>query len=324
MKIFLLLLIVPVTTCFAGVKESDIPYYQVTAEKKDLSLDKNTAKIIFHFEEHSGACLRGTVTYTVNGKNAPQPTLDSMGFYSRSIKPGKHKFVFSATNCNPIQTKAIEIKNQCVVSMLVHFHSNVIIYEADKPVIYLYPEKETEVSVKLDFKGEMDFSYPLYNNGWNVVAHPNGTIKSGAKEYGYLFYEGKIDSREIKTRYLEGSVVNSSELTCFLETSLTAIGLNTKEIADFVTYWAPRMLQNEKNYVRFMLTDEYDQVAKLEVMPKPDHVLRVYMLWQKADNNTPGNLKKQTFIPFKRGGFTVVEWGGSEVKDVFIPAIAPK
>ena len=34
-----------------------------------------------------------------------------------------------------------------------------------KPVIYLYPEKETEVSVNLDFSGKLTSTYPEYNGG---------------------------------------------------------------------------------------------------------------------------------------------------------------
>lgn len=45
-----------------------------------------------------------------------------------------------------------------------------------KPVIYLYPEETTEVSVLLDFNGELTTTYPAYDNGWRVVAEPDGTL----------------------------------------------------------------------------------------------------------------------------------------------------
>ncbi|MCL2670869.1 MAG: hypothetical protein FWF10_02405, partial [Clostridiales bacterium] len=37
-----------------------------------------------------------------------------------------------------------------------------------KPVIYLYPETPTEISVKLQYNGTLDCTYPAYDNGWNV------------------------------------------------------------------------------------------------------------------------------------------------------------
>ena len=57
---------------------------------------------------------------------------------------------------------------------------------------------------------------------------------------------------KIETNYSEASIIDRTDLLNFLETSLTAIGLNTKETADFITFWGPQMLRNEKNYVHFM------------------------------------------------------------------------
>ncbi|MBQ8827031.1 MAG: hypothetical protein IJ007_08060, partial [Oscillospiraceae bacterium] len=65
-----------------------------------------------------------------------------------------------------------------------HFYGD---YE--KPVIYLYPEKETEVSVKVNLKdGELTCTYPDHGDGWNVTAYPDGTLINSAdgREYSYL------------------------------------------------------------------------------------------------------------------------------------------
>ena len=45
-----------------------------------------------------------------------------------------------------------------------------------KPVIYLYPEEETTVSVQLDYTGQLTTTYPAYGDGWTVTAHPDGTL----------------------------------------------------------------------------------------------------------------------------------------------------
>ena len=44
-----------------------------------------------------------------------------------------------------------------------------------KPVIYLYPET-MEVTVKLNYNGEIICTYPIYNEGWTVIAHPDGKL----------------------------------------------------------------------------------------------------------------------------------------------------
>ena len=65
----------------------------------------------------------------------------------------------------------------------------------EKPVIYLYPTEEIEVTVKLDFKGKLNFIYPNFNSeldAWYIEAHPDGTLINIAdgKEYPYLFWDG--------------------------------------------------------------------------------------------------------------------------------------
>ena len=49
-----------------------------------------------------------------------------------------------------------------------------------KPVIYLYPEEETQVTVKLDYAGELTCTYPAYDDGWAVTAQPDGTLTDAA------------------------------------------------------------------------------------------------------------------------------------------------
>ena len=174
-----------------------------------------------------------------------------------------------------------------------------------KPVIYLYPEKEQEVNVKLDLDGKFTFTYPEYNNGWNVTAKPDGTIISDGKEYSYLFWEGLMPT--FKPDFKEGFVVKGSDSADFLRETLSQMGLTPKEYNEFIVYWAPKLQENEYNKIYFA-EDEYTDKAKLEINPKPDSILRVFMVYEKADENTV--LPKQEIKPFERKGFTVVEWGG--------------
>ena len=68
-----------------------------------------------------------------------------------------------------------------------------------KPVIYLYPEKEKDISVQLDFnfkKIKFIAIYPKFNEGnniWKVHAKPNGDIILKDKIYPYLFWEAQSD-----------------------------------------------------------------------------------------------------------------------------------
>jgi hypothetical protein len=54
----------------------------------------------------------------------------------------------------------------------------------------------------------------------------------------------------------------------------------------------------------------------MDINPKPDHLLRVYMLWADASNEKEISLKKQEIPTLKREGFTLVEWGGSMLPEM--------
>lgn len=177
-----------------------------------------------------------------------------------------------------------------------------------KPVIYLYPKKPEDVTVKLDFRGELGYTYPtIQNGGWEVTAYPDGrlTDKRDGKEYYYLFWDG---TNHVNWDFSEGFVVKGSETASFLREKLAYMGLNSKEINDFVTYWLPEMHQNPYNLITFS-TEQYEALAPLTVTPQPDSVLRVHMVYKALDK--PVQIKEQTLERGTRTGFAVVEWGGS-------------
>lgn len=178
-----------------------------------------------------------------------------------------------------------------------------------KPVIYLYPEKKTEVSVQLTVDGNLTCTYPAYNNGWNVTAYPDGKIinHSDQKEYSYLYWESKSNTQYDLSK---GFVVKGGDTAAFLQEKLALIGLTPKEYNEFIVYWLPQMQNNPYNLIAFQ-SKAYTDSAKLTVTPKPDSVLRVFMAYKPLKKKI--ELPEQTLEPFVRKGFTVVEWGGSRV-----------
>jgi len=179
----------------------------------------------------------------------------------------------------------------------------------EKPVIYLYPTETTEVNVNLDYNGQLTTTYPAYNNGWTVTAEPDGTLtdKNG-REYYSLFWEGISDTEYDMSK---GFVVKGEETAVFLEESLAKLGLTDKEANEFIIYWLPRMENNKYNLISFQ-NELYTENAQLKITPQPDSVLRVFMAWKKLD--TPVEIKSQELENFERKGFTVIEWGGTELK----------
>ena len=186
------------------------------------------------------------------------------------------------------------------------------ILEVDKPIIYLYPEKETELEVKLGKPEKLTVSYPKYENGWKVMALPNGDLvdeKTGNKLYA-LYWEGV--NNEFKADYSTGFVVEGEKSAEFLEEKLEILGLNYKEKEEFITYWLPKMEKNKFNYVYFLTEEEIEDEMPIQVSENPETVIRVRMAFRGLDEKMEVREQKLEKAP-ERNGFTMVEWGGIEL-----------
>ena len=179
-----------------------------------------------------------------------------------------------------------------------------------KPVIYLYPEEPADVTVTLDYAGELTCTYPAYDDGWTVRAEPDGTLHAAdGREYSYLFWEG-IDDTEYDLS--SGYCIAGADTEEFLQQTLEKMGLTPREYNEFIVYWLPRMQDNAYNLITFQTTD-YENTAELTITPQPDSVLRVFMVWKPLTEAVEVETPEEP-TGFARNGFAVVEWGGREVR----------
>ena len=184
-------------------------------------------------------------------------------------------------------------------------HDDVV---GEKPVLYLYPDETTSVSVTLAPNGALTCTYPAYKDGWCVTAHPDGTlIDANGQTYQYLYWEADLHMEYDLT---QGFCVAGADTAAFLEDTLAQLGLNRREANEFIVYWLPRMEQSPYNLIAFQ-QEAYTNAAKLTVTPAPDSILRVFMAWQPLDG--PVDIEPQTLTSPARTGFTVVEWGGAQI-----------
>ena len=181
---------------------------------------------------------------------------------------------------------------------------------AYKPVIYLYPETPTEVSVTLTLSGRLTCTYPDYEAGWKgFTAHPDGTLTfPTGKEYYCLYWEGM---QATEWDFSRGFCVKGEDTAAFLEWALAEQGLTPREANEFIIYWLPLMQENPYNIISFQ-TEAYTSTAVLEVTPTPDSTVRIMMAYYPSDEAV--EIAPQHFETPVREGFTVVEWGGSRVE----------
>ena len=182
-----------------------------------------------------------------------------------------------------------------------------------KPIIYLYPEEETELTVYLGRPDIISCSYPKYNseNGWNIIAKPDGTLidKNNNRELYSLYWEGE-DFIDISIE--DVFVIKGEKSIEFLEEKLAVLGLNEKESEEFIVYWLPKLEKNKYNYIRFATIDEINEMMPLDFSVQPDTTIRVLMEFKPLNEYI--EVQEQELTTPNRTGFVVVEWGGMEIK----------
>ncbi len=204
-----------------------------------------------------------------------------------------------------------------------------------KPAIYLYPEKTQRIEIKLDKSIKYKNVIPKYHKGWVVEAEPNGTIrdlqakytnckklpynefgfeysKEACKinKYPYIYWDG-IQTKKTLPEKKEGFIVKNKDIVKFLSAKADEIGFIKAEKKEFVRYWTQKMQEKNWKYYRvnFLQNEEVDNYLPIYVNPQPDNSNRVEIIIKKGQKNT--KIQEQKLIPFKRDGFTLIEWGGT-------------
>ncbi len=184
-------------------------------------------------------------------------------------------------------------------------------YVAKKPLIYLYPSEDMQVSVKVGNPSKLTSTYPKYSDGWNVLAHKDGSLvgANGRSYYG-LYWEG---AHYPATQTDEGFVVAAGDTEAFLEEKLAQLGLTEREANEMIIYWLPQLEKSAYNYIRFDLNDVMNAYMPLHVLPQPDTMIRVSMVFKGLTE--PIAVREQKLpAASERSGFVLVEWGGCEIK----------
>jgi hypothetical protein len=193
-----------------------------------------------------------------------------------------------------------------ILAISFFFIFNLTMVKAKKPAIYLYPEEDSQISVKVNINGKMIKDIPKYNEGWNVFVTKEGLIEN---QFDYLFYEAGLRKIEIPKK---GWIVKYEDLDSWFEINLEKLGLNKKEKLQFKEYWL-NMLEKSNYYEIKLLSEEFlNKNMELIVVPNPDTKIRLNFLFKPIKESY--EIENPKIVTPLREGFTLVEWGGIVLK----------
>ncbi len=315
-----------------------------TAFSAGCSLDPNAeiTKGIADSELKAIGTIEGNQVYVL--KNSADPVFkaaydfkitdtDSFGMKAQEREAANQKKPTLAqyTASNPL----LFIKDPWNRLLMLQENEYIVPRECGKPVVYLYPTTPTKVTVSFTNPMELTTTIPTYQNQWQVLANPSGSLQDLQPEvtncatldtqahgseyaaeackthsYPYLYWAGYVINKTYPEPQ-QGWVVAKAELSNFMNTTLDQIGFTAQEKKDMLEYWLPEMLSKESPYYRisFLDTAARNQYAPMKITPAPQNIYRLFLDYAPMQSNSL-QLQPQQLKHVERNGFTVVEWGG--------------
>ncbi len=179
----------------------------------------------------------------------------------------------------------------------------------DSP-LYLYPQEPTRVNVTVTNADILSTNMPYTADaGWNLMADPKGTKIDYA--YGASF-----------TAPETGMIVAKADLAATLTDYGARVGLNQKELSDYVSFWTTEVLAQrslgevgpQADYYLVSHFSNPSQIMNFVITPQPDVMIQTIMYFKPLTTEQAAaysNLAAPQFTPVpERSGFTAVDWSG--------------
>lgn len=318
-KTTLIFVLIFVSSLYAqGLETIVVPAFNITSQEKNKRIKKEFFQISGKLRLSSGKKDYTGIVITNSGQTktfsfdtsgafrAEFPVSDSIVYF---YKPGEYEVIGRF----PEDRNQVSFEVEVLLPDIVPIQTE----KALKPAIYLYNVSPTALSLKPN--GKVTFSYPVLEGEWKVSSDQNGEITDlkSMKTYPYLFWEADIDGLEFLQPESESYncyYLKSEEVVSFLEKELETGGLNQREIADFITFWVPRMQGYDQIKLQFLVDQDYDRVAQLNCSDESIRQRRVYLLFEELEEI--GDNHKNTPVEwsnFDRSGPTLLEWGGTDL-----------
>ncbi|MGV3630637.1 MAG: hypothetical protein ACO1O6_05510 [Bacteroidota bacterium] len=319
MKNRLLLVFVLLTGFLFAEKGEELENpYKIVKDEYDVSIPPGYYVLQGTVQAYPSKKVMSGVTVEGDPKN--KPLTNKAGKFEIRLKLEQDDVEFSKAGYHTsyFENYTIRDRHRITVRVNMEKQDKKYLVPAEKPVIYAYSGKDMELTVRLEAKGGLHFTYPQLSedNTWNMTLSNDRFVDAKGQEYPYLFWDSKMKSVHVKysPEGLPGAILAKKEVLPYLEATLSGLGLNAAEKTDFITYWGPRMTQKNYAFVQFQVQEDCRQFAEYAFEPKPDHFNRVYLVFTAYDAFPEGlDVSPQALKPFTREGFHVLEWGGAEL-----------
>lgn len=301
---------------FGGLKSELAPMFQVISDTLDTKVPDGKC-LITGVITRNGEVINEALIYTESGTKVNS---NKIGKFKILVDTSDTYLVIHKSSFKDAYVEYLKFNNQHHIHLKVFMPLEEEMIMMEKPVIYAYAPETTTINLTLTTTEKFTFTYPQISeeDTWNFTTQQNGSLLVNEKKYPYLFWESESNEiiYSLNEEFIVGNIIKDELVISFLEKQLELFGLNDKEKTDFITYWAPRMTQHKFSLIQFMVDEDYDKIAKIEVSPAPQSMRRVYMVFTSF-NEYPSQYKIKTQIlnPSKldRSGITIIEWGGSEI-----------
>lgn len=134
--------------------------------------------------------------------------------------------------------------------------------------------------------------------------------KADSHQYDSFFWEAYINKFVFKID--EGFVIKRDELTKFLEDKLYYLGAPGCGITAFIQFWLSHLQHCEYSFIKF-ISEEYENVSKLEVQPTPDCVIRIFFTCSKCQRTNSPPVQDLTPLNKERQSFNVIKQGVTDI-----------
>ncbi|MFT4603217.1 MAG: hypothetical protein ACI857_003405, partial [Arenicella sp.] len=221
---FLLLLVTNISLADEGEKLLRPSTYMVLSDDIDSSVPEGMCRIK-GFVRCQQEILVGAMV-SVEDHEIKIYT-DSLGHYQMDINLSDTIVYAFKTRYNESVVENYEFREGHLVQIDFDLARNISKMNVKKPVIYCYSDQALNAEIKIEPKGELAFTYPSYNEKWQIQIDKDNKLFADGQEVPYLFWDGfNTIGFDLNDEGVVGNIVNGADLVQFFEKELSDFGLN--------------------------------------------------------------------------------------------------